>query len=69
MFLLLADYIFRLIVSNFSLANHLVMWIIDFLTDRSQRVLANGSLQIYSILVQAPHKDVCCLLFFYFIYR
>ena len=30
------------LVSQFSLDNHLVLWIIDFLTNRSHRIFVNG---------------------------
>ena len=51
------------LVSHFSLINHLVLWIIDFLTNRSQRVFVNGCFSELSLTCTGSPQGVSCLYF------
>ena len=47
------------LVSHFSVDNHLVVWIIDFLTNRSQRVFFNGCFSELSLTcIKSPQGCV-----------
>ena len=51
------------LVSQFSLDNHLVLWIIDFLTNRSHRVFVNGCFSELSLTCTGSPQGVSCLHF------
>ena len=56
------------LVSYFSLDNHLVLWIIDFLTNRLQRVFVNGCFSKLSLTCTGS-RGVSCLTSLHSIYR